>query len=344
MAFSRQKSGKSTRNFSLIGLSLLTLILILTLFAGCGTATPTAPATTAPPATTQPPTTTEPATTAPPTTTEASPTAAASPSPSVAAPANPNMILATTTSTQDSGLLDVLIPLFQERTGYIVKTVAVGSGAAMTMGERGEADVLLVHAPPSEVIFMEANHGIDRKLVMHNDFIIIGQEGDPAGIKDMTSAVEALKKIADSGSLFISRGDNSGTDQLEKRLWTTTGIDPKGQTWYQETGQGMGNTLTIASEKQGYTITDRATFLARQSTLDLVNLLEGDPVLLNIYHVITVNPEKSNLINPDGANAFANFMVAPDVQEIIGEFGVDKYGEPLFFPDADKTEADLGSV
>ena len=210
MAFSRQKTGKSTRSFSLIGLSLLALILVLTLFAGCGPSTPTAPATTAPPTTTQPPTTaepatTEPATTAPPTT-QASPTAAASPSPTVAAPANPNMILATTTSTQDSGLLDVLIPLFQEQTGYIVKTVAVGSGAAMTMGERGEADVLLVHAPPSEVTFMEAGHGIDRKLVMHNDFIFVGPEDDPAGIKDMTSAVEALKKIADSGSI-LSAGE-----------------------------------------------------------------------------------------------------------------------------------------
>jgi len=254
------------------------------------------------------------------------------------------MILATTTSTQDSGLLDVLVPIFEAKTGYKVKTIAVGSGAAMTMGERGEADVLLVHAPPSEVKFMEAGHGIDRKLVMHNDFIIIGPASDPAGIKGMTSAMEALKKIAASGEIFISRGDNSGTDQLEKRLWKEAEMTVAGQTWYQETGQGMGATLTIASEKKGYTITDRATFLARQDTLALEILVEGDAVLLNIYHVIQVNPEKSNLINPDGAKAFAEFMVDPETQEMIRVFGVDKYGQPLFFPDADKTEADLGSI
>ena len=161
------------------------------------------------------------------------------------------MILATTTSTQDSGLLDVLVPLFEKQTGYKVKTVAVGSGAAMTMGEKGEADVLLVHAPASEVKFMDAGHGIDRKLVMHNDFIIVGPTADPAAIKGMTSAIDALKKIAASGTVFVSRGDNSGTDQLEKKLWTSTGITPKGQTWYQESGQGMGATLTIASEKGG---------------------------------------------------------------------------------------------
>jgi len=238
----------------------------------------------------------------------------------------------------------VLIPVFEKQTGYKVKTIAVGTGAAMTMGERGEADVLLVHAPDSEVKYMQAGHGVDRKLVMHNDFILIGPNSDKAGIKGGKTIVDALKKIASSSSLFISRGDNSGTDQLEKKLWKNAGVETKGQTWYQETGQGMGATLTVASEKVAYTITDRATYLARKSTLSLDIMVEGDAILLNIYHVIQVNPAKSNLINPEGAKAFAEFMVSPDTQEIIRKFGVDKYGQPLFFPDADKTEADLGSV
>ncbi len=257
--------------------------------------------------------------------------------------ANPNIILATTTSTQDSGLLDLLLPVFEKDTGYKVKTIAVGSGAAMTMGERGEADVLLVHAPASEVKFMAAEHGVDRKLVMHNDFIIVGPSDDPVGIKGTAKAAEALKKIAEASSLFISRGDNSGTDQLEKKLWTSTGITVKGQNWYQETGQGMGATLTIASEKAGYTITDRATYLARKSTLNLDILVEGDAALLNIYHVIQVNPDKNSQINAAGAKAFANFMVAADTQKMIGEFGKEKFGQPLFFPDAGKTEAEMGS-
>jgi tungstate transport system substrate-binding protein len=259
-------------------------------------------------------------------------------------PANPELILATTTSTQDSGLLDVLVPQFEQKTGYKVKTIAVGSGQAMTMGERGEADVLLVHAPDSEVKFMQAGHGINRRLVMHNDFIIIGPQADPAGIKGVATAVDALKKIAAAKAGFISRGDNSGTDQLEKKVWKTAGVDAKGQSWYQESGQGMGATLNIASEKSAYTITDRATYLATKKNLSLNILVEGDPILLNIYHVIQVNPQKSSKINADGAKAFADFMVAPETQQIIAKFGVDKFGQPLFFPDAGKSEAQLGSV
>jgi tungstate transport system substrate-binding protein len=257
-------------------------------------------------------------------------------------PANPDMILATTTSTQDSGLLSVLVPIFESQTGYKVKTIAVGSGAAMTMGEKGEADVLLVHSPAAEVQFMQNKHGIARALVMHNDFIIVGPAADPAGLKGLTSAVEALKKIAAAGSIFINRGDNSGTDALEKKLWTTTGITQKGQSWYQESGQGMGATLTIANEKSAYTISDRATYLANGSKLSLNILVEGDSVLLNIYHVIVVDPAKSTLINAAGAKAFYDFMVAPATQKVIGDFGKDKYGKPLFFPDATKTDADLG--
>lgn len=259
-------------------------------------------------------------------------------------PANPDLILATTTSTADSGLLDVLLPKFEQATGYKVKPIAVGTGQAMTLGERGEADVLLVHAPESEVKFMQAGHGINRKLVMHNDFVIVGPPSDPAGVKGMTSAIEVMKKIAASKSTLVSRGDNSGTQQLELKLWKTASIDPKGGTWYQSSGQGMGATLNIASEKGAYTITDRATFLAIKKNLGLDILMEKDPILLNIYHVIQVNPQKSNKINSVGAKAFVDFMIAHETQEIIRTFGVDKYGQPLFFPDAGKTEAELGSV
>ncbi len=258
------------------------------------------------------------------------------------APANPTLILATTTSTQDSGLLDVLVPVFQEQTGYTVQTVAVGTGAALAMAEEGNADVLLVHAPASEKALMEAGWGKDRFLVMHNDFVIVGPADDPAGIKDTSTTVEAFQKIADAGANFSTRGDDSGTHKMEISLWGKTAVDPNGQAWYIDSGQGMGATLTIASEKQAYTLTDRATYLASKENLDLEILFEGDAALLNVYHVITVNPEKWEKANYDGAIAFAKFMTDPATQATIGEFGVDKFGQPLFFPDADKTDADLG--
>ena len=257
-------------------------------------------------------------------------------------PANPELILATTTSTQDSGLLDVLVPMFQTQTGYQVKTIAVGTGPAMVMGERGEADVLLVHAPDSEVAFMAAGHGTDRKLVMHNDFIIVGPPNDPAKINAEKLPSEALKKIAQAKALFVSRRINSGTDQAEDKIWKTANITPTGQSWYQETGQGMGASLIIASEKGGYTVADRATYLANKKNLQLNIFVEGDKSLLNIYHVITVNPQKSNKVNAAGATAFANFMVATSTQTTIAGFGVDKYGQPLFFADAGRSEAELG--
>ena len=260
------------------------------------------------------------------------------------APANPEIIMSSTTSTGDSGLMDVLIPMFEAKTGYKIKPIYVGTGAAIAMGEKGEADVLLVHAPASEVAFMQAGNGVARKLVMHNDFVIVGPSGDPAGIKGMTVAKDAFAKIAETGSIFISRGDDSGTNKSELSLWKAAGITAEGQSWYQESGQGMGATLTITSEKQGYTLTDRATYLATKANLELDILTEGDPVLLNIYHVITVNPDKSSMINVEGAQAFLEFMISDQAQEAIRTFGVDKYGQPLFFPDADKTEADLGSV
>ena len=264
-------------------------------------------------------------------------------SPTPAAPANPNLILATTTSTQDSGLLDVLIPLFEAESGYTVQTVAVGSGQAMKMGEEGNADVLLVHAPKSEVEFMANGFGKDRALVMHNDFIIVGPAADPAGIKGKP-VVDALKAISAGSAEFVSRGDDSGTHKAELNLWKKAEYDPKSAApaWYLESGQGMGATLTIASEKGAYTMTDRATYLANKDNLQLEIFVEGDNALRNVYHVITVSPEKWDTANYDGALAFLNFMIAPATQEVIGKFGVDNYGQPLFYPDADKTDAELG--
>ena len=228
------------------------------------------------------------------------------------APANPEIILATTTSTRDSGLLDVLLPIFEEQTGYKVKMVAVGTGAALAMGEEGNADVLLVHAPASEEELMAKGFGIQRDLIMHNDFIIAGPADDPAGIKGMTSAAEAFAKIEAAKSTFVSRADDSGTNKKELAIWRTAGVTPEGD-WYLESGQGMGDTLRIASEKFGYTLTDRATYLANQASLELDIMVEGDPVLLNIYHVIVVNPEKWPKVNFEGAKAFAAFY---DISEL----------------------------
>jgi len=255
-------------------------------------------------------------------------------------PQNKDVILATTTSTQDSGLLDVLVPKFEQKTGYKVKTIAVGTGAALTMGEKGEADVLLVHAPKDEKKLVDSGVGINYQLVMHNDFIIVGPASDPAGIKG-SKTVDAFKKIADKKVTFVSRGDESGTHKKEKDLWNAVGVKPEGS-WYQQSGTGMGATLNIASEKQGYTLTDRATYLAQKKNIKLEILVEGDKTLLNIYHVMQVNPEKFNKVNKDGGKAFVDFMVNPETQKIIEDFGKDKYGESLFFPDAGKKEEDLG--
>jgi tungstate transport system substrate-binding protein len=258
-----------------------------------------------------------------------------------AEPAVKDLILATTTSTQDSGLLDVLVPLFEGQSGYVLKVVAVGTGQALKMGEEGNADVLLVHAPASEKELMDKGFGSERLLVMHNDFVIVGPPDDPAGIKGIPTAVEAFQKIDAAQVPFISRGDDSGTNKMELSLWAKGELTPSGD-WYQESGQGMGATLTIASEKKAYTLTDRATYLANKANLQLDILVEGDAALLNVYHVIVVNPEKWPKVNNAGAKAFAQFLTNPDTQAVIGKFGIDKFGQPLFFPDADKTDADLG--
>ncbi len=264
-----------------------------------------------------------------------------------AGPANPDLILATTTSTQDSGLLDVLIPLFEQQTGFKVKTTAVGSGAAIQMGQEGNADVLLVHSPAAEKTFMSDGWGKERLLIMHNDFIIVGPAGDPAAIKGLgpKDAFVAMAKAGDEGkATFIARADKSGTSTKELDFWKKAAIDPAGTkpAWYVETGQGMGPTLTIASEKGGYTLTDRATFLANKANLQLEILLEGNNAFLNVYHVITVDPAKWPKVNYEGAVAFGKFMTDPATQEVIGKFGVDKYGQALFIGDATKTDADLG--
>lgn len=267
------------------------------------------------------------------------PAATASATPAPPKPARPEVILATTTSTQDSGLLDLLVPAFQRATGYQVKVIAVGSGAAMQMGERGDVDVLLVHSPAAEEKFVADGFGVERTLVMHNDFVVAGPAGDPAGLKGSKSVAEAVKKIADKKATFVSRGDNSGTDVLEKNLWKAAGLPaPKGQSWYLETGQGMGATLTVAREKRAYTVTDRATLLAFTGKSEIPILLEGDPALLNVYHVIVPNPAKLPKTNTDGARAFKTFLVSADAQKMIGAFGQEKYGQPLFFADAGKPE------
>lgn len=250
-------------------------------------------------------------------------------------PARPDLILATTTSTQDSGLLDVLIPDFEKKTGYKVKTVAVGTGAALAMGEKGDADVLLVHAPDSEKKLVDNQTAINYQLVMHNDFVIVGPAADPAKVKETKTVTDAFKGIAASSSIFVTRGDDSGTDKMEKALWKKANVKPAADK-YQSTGQGMGQTLTIASEKAGYTLTDRATYLATKKNLALDILLEGDASLLNIYHVMQVNPEKFPKVNADGAKAYVEYMVSPETQTMIGSFGKDKFGQSLFFADAGK--------
>ncbi len=251
------------------------------------------------------------------------------------------LILATTTSTQDSGLLDALVPAFEDESGYEVDVIAVGSGQALTMGERGDADLLLVHSPAAEQEFVDGGFGVNRQLVMHNDFVLVGPEDDPAGVGGAPDAAAAMRAVFDAGAAFISRGDDSGTHTRELSLWEDAGLDPAGQAWYEESGQGMGATLQIASQRGAYTLSDRATYLAQQDNLDLALLHEGDPELLNIYHVIEVNPERHDGLNVEGAEAFAAFLVGDEAQRLIGEFGVAEFGEPLFVPDAGKSEDGL---
>lgn len=242
------------------------------------------------------------------------------------------MILATTTSTQDSGLLDYLLPDFEKEFNVKIKVIAVGSGQAIQMGKDGNADVLLVHSPAAEKAFMDANDGVRREDVMFNDFVIVGPESDPARIAGMKSAAEAFKTITSSGSVFISRGDDSGTHVKEKSVWKAASIEPKGE-WYLSTGQSMGEVLTMANEKNGYTLSDRATYLALTlKGLKLKVLVEGEAILLNPYGVIAVNPAKSPQIKVDLANQFIDWIISLSTQEKIAAFKKAEFGNSLFFP------------
>jgi tungstate transport system substrate-binding protein len=255
-------------------------------------------------------------------------------SPAAAPSAERSLILATTTSTQDSGLLDDLLPAFTADTGWQVKTVAVGSGQAIELGRRGEADVLLVHSPDAEKKFVAEGTAGRRLLVMHNDFVLVGPPADPAGIRG-TGVADAMTRIARSGAVFVSRGDDSGTAAREKALWQQAGVTPGGK-WYQETGQGMGATLRVAAEKAGYTLSDRATYLSQSAGLTLLN--EGDPGLLNVYHVIEMTTKAGNRVQPEAGAAFADWITGPAAQQRIGEFGRAHFAQPLFVPDAGKPE------
>jgi tungstate transport system substrate-binding protein len=250
------------------------------------------------------------------------------------------VILSTTTSTQDSGLLDVLVPMFEKKTGLTIKTISVGTGQALALAARGEADVALVHAPSLERKYVEEGKMRNRRLVMYNDFVIVGPEDDPAKIKGMPEAVDALKRIAGTQSRFVSRGDKSGTHVLELGLWKLAGAEPKAA-WYIESGQGMGQTLGIANDRRAYTITDRGTWLAFQKRISLPILVEKDKRLLNMYSVLEINPANGPRVNSAGGKAFADFMVAPEIQALIRTFGADKFGQPLFVPIAGKTDADF---
>lgn len=246
-----------------------------------------------------------------------------------------SLILATTTSTEDSGLLSYIIPAFEEAHGVSVEVVAVGTGQALRLGEDGNADVVLVHARAREDAFMAAGHGSRREDVMYNDFVIIGPQADPAGIRDQLDAVQALSLIADSQAPFVSRGDDSGTHTKEMSIWTEAGLEPSGD-WYNSAGQGMGAVLTMSDELQAYTLSDRATYLRQTlAGLNLEIMVEGDPLLFNPYGVMSVNPDKGQHIKGDLALAFIDWLVSIPTQEMIGAFGVEEFGVPLFMPDSE---------
>jgi tungstate transport system substrate-binding protein len=250
------------------------------------------------------------------------------------------VILSTTTSTQDSGLLDVLVPMFERKSGYTVKTISVGTGQALALAARGEADASLVHAPSLEKKYVADGKMLNRRLVMYNDFLIIGPEEDPARIRGEKSAVAAFRKIAAAGARFVSRGDKSGTHVLEQALWKDADVTPSGA-WYIESGQGMGATLGIADDRKAYTLTDRATLLAFGKRVRLAIMVEHDRPLLNVYSVMEVNPANGPRVNAAGGKAFAEFMLAPETQAVIRTFGVDKYGQALFVPIAGKKDEDF---
>lgn len=250
-----------------------------------------------------------------------------------------SFILATTTSTEDSGLLTFILPEFEKEVGATVEVVAVGTGQALQLGEDGNADVLLVHARAREDAFMDAGHGTRREDVMYNDFVIVGPAADPAGISGTVDAAAAFAAIAGAEAPFVSRGDDSGTHTKEKAIWAESGKEPAGD-WYNSAGQGMGAVLTIADEEGAYTLSDRATYLARTlEGTELEILVEGDPILFNPYGVIAVNPEKGDHIKADLANQFIDWLISVPTQEMIGQFGIEEFGSPLFTPDSEPWRA-----
>jgi len=339
-------SSKSySKRFSILGLSLVLILIIVSLLAGCGPAASPTPTPTPTPTATTPTPTSSP-----------SPTASPSPSPSPTPRTSYNpkeVLLSSTTSVRDTGLMDKLIPLFEQKTGYTVTPVYVGSGAAIALGNTGNADVMVVHQPTGEITFVNSGNGINRKLIMHNDYVVLGPAGDPAKVKGSATAVDAFKAIATTAAqsgtnvTFYSRGDNSGTDATDKGLFKLAGVtvkdkSPDNPKWYIEAPGGMGPLLTIADQNQGYILSDRGTYLAYKDKITLQIVFEGDPALLNLYHVIEVNPAKfPGVVNAEGAQAFSDFILGPEAQDIIGKF-TDKNGNLLFVPDAGKTDADLG--
>ncbi len=246
------------------------------------------------------------------------------------------LVLATTTSTYDSGLLDAILPDFEQKTGIKVDVVAVGTGQALKLGQARDADVLLVHAKRREEQFVADGHAPYRKDVMYNDFVILGPADDPAGIRGMDSAADAFRAIADNQSTFVSRGDNSGTHMKEMAIWKAAGVEPAGD-WYQSAGQGMGAVLTMANEQQGYTLSDRSSYLSRQDDLDLDILVEGDPMLFNQYGVLPIAQDAAHQDKFAAAEAFVDWITSPDTQQLIADFGKDKYGQQLFYPNAQPT-------
>lgn len=256
-------------------------------------------------------------------------------------PANKNVIVAMTTSIEDSGLLDDLVPAIEKKTGYTLKKVAVGTGQALALAEKGEVDALFVNSPKAERKVLAGGAVTNRHLVMHNDFVIVGPDTDKAKIRGKKSAVEAFSLIAKNQALFVSRGDDSGTNKLEKDLWQQAKVTPSGS-WYQQTGSGMAETLQVANQKEGYTLADRATYIFQKKNLSLPILMEGDKKLLNLYHVMQVNPQKFPRVNSAGAKAFINYVLSPEGQKLIAAHGKQEFKQPLFYVDSGKTEKDYG--
>jgi tungstate transport system substrate-binding protein len=240
-----------------------------------------------------------------------------------------SITVATTTSTRDTGLLDELLPVFRTKTGIEVRVVAVGTGQALEIGRRGDADVILTHDPVGEERFVAEGFGTTRTEVMSNDFVLVGPPDDPGGVGGAKSAVDAFRRVMDKQAVFVSRGDESGTHQKEKATWALAGIDPAGD-WYVRSGQGMGAVLRMADEKRGYALSDRGTFLAQRDKLSLTALCADDPAWVNRYAVIPVNPGRHPHVKHDLARQFAEFLVSDEAQRLIADFGRAKYGEPLF--------------